>query len=74
MNTSELFHLNWADFSKGIIMAVIGAILTAAYQALSVGGPISIQAMLTVGLLAGLGYIIKNFFSDDEGRVFGKIG
>lgn len=74
MNLSTLFHLNWADLAKGIVMAVIGAILTAIYQAVSAGMTIDIRSMATVGLLAGLSYIIKNWFSDSQGRVFGKIG
>lgn len=74
MNTSKLFSLNWADLAKGLVMAVIGAVLTAAYQALSIGGPIDLKAMATVALLAGLAYIIKNFFSDSQGKVFGAIG
>lgn len=73
-NTSTLFHLNWADIAKGLVTAVIGAVLTAGYQALSVGGPIDFKAMGTVALLAGLSYIIKNFFSDSQGRVLGAIG
>lgn len=70
---SNLFKLNWRDVLLGLVMAVIGAILTAIYQALLNGGVISLQTIGTVGLLAGLSYIIKNFFSDDTGKVLGKI-
>lgn len=73
MNLNGLFTLDWKSIVRGLVMAVIGAILTAIYQTLSVGGPISIQAMLTVGTLAGLSYIIKSFFSDNQGQVFGRI-
>lgn len=73
MNLNGIFTLDWKSIARGIIMAVIGAVLTAAYQELSVGGPVSLQAMATVGGLAGLSYIIKNFFSNNQGQVFGKI-
>lgn len=74
MNLSNMFKLNWADIAKGIVMAVIGAILTAVYQQLSVGGPIDIHAMFIVGELAGISYLVKNFFSDSNGKVLGAIG
>lgn len=74
MNTSTLFSLNWSDIAKGLVMAVLGAVLTALYQALIAGTPINVEQFLLVGGTAGLSYIIKNFFSDSSGKVFGKIG
>lgn len=74
MNTSTLFSLNWSDIAKGLVMAVLGAVLTALYQGLIAGTPLNVEQFLLVGATAGLSYVIKNFFSDSSGKVFGKIG
>lgn len=71
---SNLFSLNGADVVKGIIMAFLGGAVTALYQALSTNMAVSLESVATVGLITALSYIIKNFFSDSEGRVLGKLG
>jgi len=71
---SKLFSLNGADVVKGIVMAFLGGAVTALYQALNTGMTVDLQSVATVGLITALSYIIKNFFSDSEGRVLGRIG
>lgn len=70
---SKLFTLNVRDFIKGLVMAVIGAVLTGLYQAVAAGMTPDIRSMLTVGALAGLSYLIKNLFTTSDGKVFGAI-
>ncbi len=71
---SKLFTLGWSDIGKGLVMYVLGAVLTALYEALNTGMAVNFHSMLIVGGLSALSYIIKNFFSTPDGKVLGKIG
>ena len=70
MNSSFL-SLNWMDLLKGLLVAVIGAILTAVYQALQAGTMTFtwafFQPILLTGLAAGIAYLIKNFLTNSQG-------
>lgn len=68
---SELFKLVGSDWIKGLITAVIGAVLITVQQALSNGGSIDWRLVGGVAISTGVSYLIKNFFSDDEGAVMG---
>jgi len=69
---SNFFSLNWLDLGKGLLVAVIGAILTAVYQAIQAGQLTwtwaFFQPIVLTGLGAGLAYLIKNFFSNSAGE------
>jgi len=69
---SNFFSLNWFDLAKGLLVAVIGAILTAVYQAIQAGQLTwtwaFFQPIVLTGLGAGLAYLIKNFFSNSAGE------
>lgn len=70
---SKIFGINIRDIVYGLIIAVIGAILTALQDALSsVDGFIldwpTTKKMLLVGINSGLAYIIKNFVSNSKGE------
>jgi hypothetical protein len=70
---SGLFKLNWADFGKGLIVAVITAILTFIYEQVVQGGVDIFTGALwvqvgSVALAAGLAYILKNLFSNSTGE------
>lgn len=78
MNTSQLFKLNWADVAKGVVVAVLVAVLGAVQQSLN-GHGLDVGAydwgsILDVAWKAAVAYIGKNFVSDSNGKVFGKIG
>ena len=64
--------LNWWDAIKGLLVAVIGAILTVVLQTLQNGGLLWTwafwQPILFTGLTAGIAYILKNFFQNSEGK------
>lgn len=59
---SKQFTLKWRDGLRGLIMAVIGAVLTPVLQSLQAGDlTINWRSMLNVAIITGAGYILKNF-------------
>jgi len=70
---SDIFKLNLQDVIKGVIVAVLSAVLSALYQALTAQVIIDPKQLLLVGLTAGIGYILKNFLTDSDGKLLGKI-
>ena len=68
---STFLSLGWKDLLKGLLVVVIGAILTGVYQALQAGTIawtwVFWQPILFTGITAGIAYIIKNFFQNSEG-------
>jgi len=69
---SNFFSLNWLDLAKGLLVAVIGAILTGVYQAIQAGALawtwLFWQPIVLTGVGAGIAYLIKNFFSNSAGE------
>ena len=61
VTTSKRFTIDWRDAGKGLVMAVIGAGLTALQNSIETGH-INWKAVGTVSLTAGVGYLLKNFF------------
>ena len=79
---SDLFSVDRKDLLKGVVMAIIGGamlpvlvavqdpsfnVMTAPWQQLAV-------VALNGAVMSFATYITKNFFSDSEGKIFGKIG
>jgi hypothetical protein len=75
---SQLFRLNLKDLSKGLVVSVLGAVLAFGAAILQAPGfsfaAIDWAGLIKVALGAGLAYLVKNFISDENGRVLGKIG
>lgn len=75
---SKIFSLNFKDVSKGIAVAVITAVVVYLGDALQAPGfdfsTFDWGAILNIGLSAGLAYLVKNFFSTNEGKFLGMIG
>jgi len=80
---SNLFSVNLKDVLNGLFTAVLGAITTyligvfaALYQLVINGQPFEIQvnfqAMIVMGVFAGLVYLQKRFFSNSENNVLTK--
>ena len=73
-----MFNLNYADIVKGLAVAVIAALLGAVNEVLLTHGfdfaAWDVASILKVAASAGGAYIVKNFFSDSNGKVFGRIG
>jgi len=72
---SSLFSLNLSDFGKGLILAVITAVLTFVVELLKEKGfnlsAADLNAILQIALTSFIGYLAKNFLSNNEGQ-FGR--
>ncbi len=89
MDGSKIFRLNISDLLRGLVSAVLGgaalsvlAVLqgvfgAADFSVLSVDwsavGVHALNAAVIGAEGAFTGYLAKNLFSDDEGKLFGKI-
>jgi len=69
---SNFFAINWMDLLKGLLVAVIGAILTGIYEAITAGSLTwtwaFFQPIVLTGVAAGIAYLIKNFLSNSSGE------
>lgn len=75
---SELYSLVGTDYAKGMVVAMFGGAITLLAQLASVPGfqftDISWAEVARVAVAAGLAYLAKNFVSDGNGKVLGRIG
>ena len=69
---SQLFKLSLRDIAVGALLAVGGAVLVTIQGALSSNASIDWDLVLKVAEGAFVSYILKNFFSDSEGKIAGK--
>ena len=70
---SGFFKLNGADFLRGLIVAVITAVLTIIVEALGRGGfeAVDWSVVGTTAALAAGGYLLKNLGTNTQGEVVG---
>ena len=68
---SRFLSLAKNDFVKGLVIAVLGTVLFAVKEAIENGGFSAIEwgNVLTLAVLAGLTYLIKNFFTNSNGEL-----
>ncbi len=75
---SSLFSLQVEDFVKGAVLAVVVAVLGAVQQTLTGHGldfaSYDWKFISDVAITAFVGYLGKNFASDNTGAVLGMIG
>lgn len=79
---SEMFKLDFKDVSKALVMAVIGgcalpilaAIQTPGFDIFTADWHSILNLALNGGIAAFVSYLFKEFFSNSQGQVFGKIG
>ena len=73
---SELFKLNWNDFFKGLIVAVLSAVITFLYDLVQAGDFVLnaelLNKVLTVSASALLAYLLKNLFTNSSDKVLKK--
>lgn len=82
MNTNGMFQLNLSDWQKAFVMAVLGGLLLPVAAVIQTPGFSIIttnwETLAILGangaVVSGVGYILKNFFSDSSGKVLGHIG
>ncbi len=70
---STLFQLDWKDAVKGLVMAVLTAVLASVYGAVTNHMAIDWAKVLDIALSSGLAYVVKNYFTDGEGKLLGKL-
>ena len=74
---STFGKLNWLDLGKGFVVANFSALITSVYQIIQAGTPIIFawaffQPIVYVSVGAGLAYLIKNVFTNSDGKTFVK--
>lgn len=69
---SPFGQLNWADFGKGLLIAVISSVLTIIYTTIQSGSlTFDWKAILTTAAASALAYISKNLFTNSNNQ-FGQ--
>lgn len=68
---STFFKLNLKDFGKGLLVAVLSAVITYLYQAVQNGSLATIDpsVLLQVAVGALLAYLLKNLVTNSDGKV-----
>lgn len=61
--TSAFGRLNSSDYLKGLVVAIITAVLNFIYPALTAHALPTVSDTLYVAAIAGVGYLTKNFFT-----------
>ena len=65
--TSKQFSLDWRDAAKGLLMAVLGAIIAVVETSIDAGiFHFDLQAIWKTALAAGVAYLAKNFVTKSE--------
>jgi hypothetical protein len=71
MQRSKFLSLNWRDFLKGLLLAVLAAVLTFVYELIQAGPIVFNKEFLitigTISLSTALAYLLKNLFENSEG-------
>lgn len=71
MKTSKLGLLNWLDAGKGIIVAVITAVLTALLQMLTLVPPsIDWKQIGIIAITSMISYLLKQMATNSKGQLF----
>ena len=71
MERSSLFRLNLRDFLKGLVLAILSALVTFLYEVFQAGAPQFdgefFKGMAIVAVTALLAYLSKNLFENSNG-------
>ena len=74
---STLFSLNWRDAGKGLTVAILAAIFTWLAAVFNTPGfelaSLDWAELMRIATAAGMSYIVKNFISDREGKILGRV-
>jgi hypothetical protein len=73
---SKFLNWNFKDLLKGFLVSVITAVLTVVLEVLNTEGLIfteeSVTKIISVSLIAGLSYLLKNFVTNSQGEFLKK--
>lgn len=67
---AQLFKLGWQDLVKGLIIAVLSAVLTILINQLQ-NGSIDWNNVLNVVVIATMSYLLKQLSTDENGKTLG---
>lgn len=70
---SKIWTLAKNDYVKGLVIAVITAVLSVIYQALTDDNVIVVSQVINTALTAGVAYILKNLATAENGKIGGKL-
>jgi hypothetical protein len=76
-----LFVIGWKDLAKGLltavgaalIIAVAGIVMTSGFDAFATDWLVVGKNMVNFGIVAGFGYLLKQLFTDNNGKVAGVV-
>jgi hypothetical protein len=69
---AKLFMLNARDFFKGLVLAVITAIITFLANELQIGSSVDLSLLKRMGIaavIAFLSYLVKNLLTNSKGDI-----
>jgi len=70
---SRFLTLNVKDFAKGLLVAVLTAVVTIIYNTVQASSlDFDWKAIGTVALASAIGYIVKNLFTNSNNEIFKK--
>lgn len=73
MKNSKLFKLNLNDFTKGLVVVLLTAVVSTLYHAyVSVPPKVDWQLVLNNSIFAGLGYILKQVSTNSQDKILKK--
>lgn len=70
---SKLFTLDWKDFSRGLLIAFLTAVLTGVINILDTGAVftwVTIKPVLVAGISAALSYLLKCLATNSQDQMF----
>lgn len=70
---SKLWELTRNDYFKGLVVAILTAVLSFIYQALTDDKTIELSLVLHTALTAGIAYLLKNLSTAENGKIGGKL-
>jgi hypothetical protein len=75
MERSSFLKLNWRDLLKGLLLAVLSAVVTFVYEVVQAGTSFDKEFLIragTVALATALAYLLKNLFENNDGDLIKK--
>jgi branched-subunit amino acid transport protein len=72
---SNFLKLNWNDAIKGIVVAIVTALLTGLYQVIQSNGVfdwVTLKPVLIASFGAGISYIVKNLLTNSNNELLKK--
>jgi hypothetical protein len=70
---SKIFTLDWKDFSRGLLIAFLTAVLTGVINILDTGAVftwLTIKPVLIAGISAALSYLLKCLATNSQDQMF----